>query len=61
MRTADPEATLRALIDQRYPVYALADLTIDSRDVLHDVIVDEVVAALFEYLKISVAGRDAQS
>ena len=29
LRTADPEATLRALMDERYPVYALADLTIE--------------------------------
>jgi shikimate kinase len=61
LRTADPEATLRALIDQRYPVYALADLTIESRDVLHDVIVDELVAALLEYLKVSGTDRGAQS
>ena len=61
LRTEDPEATLRALIDQRYPVYALADLTIESRDVLHDVIVDELVAALLEYLKVSGAERGAQS
>jgi shikimate kinase len=61
LRTEDPEATLRALIDQRYPVYALADLTIESRDVLHDVIVDELVAALLEYLKVSGADRGAQS
>jgi shikimate kinase len=61
LRTADPEATLRALIDQRYPVYALADLTIESRDVLHDVIVDELVAALLEYLKVSGTDRSAQS
>ena len=34
------------LIDERYPVYALADLTVQSRDVPHDKIVDEIVAAL---------------
>jgi shikimate kinase len=48
-------------MEQRYPVYALADITIDSRDVLHDVIVDEVVTALLEHLKIPVVNRDAQS
>ncbi len=61
LRTADPEATLRALIEQRYPVYALADITIDSRDVLHDVIVDELVTALLEYLKVPAADREPQS
>ena len=34
LHTADPGATLQALIEQRYPVYALADIMIDSRDVL---------------------------
>jgi shikimate kinase len=46
LQTADPEATLAKLIAERYPVYAEADLTIQSREVPHDVIVDEIVAAL---------------
>jgi shikimate kinase len=46
LKTADPGATLRSLMAERYPVYALADLTVQSRDVLHDKIVDELVGAL---------------
>ncbi|MFO1099856.1 MAG: shikimate kinase [Xanthobacteraceae bacterium] len=46
LRTADPEATLNRLIEQRYPVYAEADLTVHSRDVPHEVIVDEIIAAI---------------
>lgn len=46
LKTADPEATMRDLIDKRYPVYAEADMMIDSRDVPHDVIVNEVISAL---------------
>ncbi len=46
LKTADPAATLRKLMEERYPVYALADLTVQSRDVLHDKIVDEIVSAL---------------
>ncbi|WP_293860452.1 shikimate kinase [uncultured Alsobacter sp.] len=46
LRTADPEATLRKLIDDRYPIYGLADVTIHSRDVPHDVVVQEIVDAL---------------
>lgn len=56
LRTADPESTLKRLIDERYPVYALADLTIESRDVSHEVIVDEVIEALAHHL--SVAGSE---
>ena len=46
LNTDDPAATLAALVAQRYPVYAEADLTVHSRDVPHDTIVDEIVAAL---------------
>lgn len=53
LRTDDPEMTLKRLIDERYPVYALADVTIESRDVSHEVIVDEVIQALAEYLSVA--------
>jgi shikimate kinase len=46
LRTEDPGATLQRLMDERDPVYALADLTLQSRDVPHDKIVDEIVTAL---------------
>ncbi|HLH90758.1 MAG TPA: shikimate kinase [Xanthobacteraceae bacterium] len=46
LKTDDPAATLTALIEQRYPIYAEADLTVLSRDVPHDAIVDEIVASL---------------
>jgi shikimate kinase len=46
LKTNDPAATLRKLIEERYPTYALADLTIESRDVPHDRIVDEIIGAL---------------
>jgi len=48
LRTDDPGATLRALMDERYSVYALADLTVHSREVPHDKIVDEIVSVLAE-------------
>ena len=53
LRTADPDTTLQRLIDERYPVYALADLTIESRDVSHEVIVDEVIEALADHFSIA--------
>ena len=46
LKTGDPAETLRHLIDVRYPVYALADLTVQSRDIAHEKIVDEIVDAL---------------
>jgi shikimate kinase len=46
LKTVDPEARMRALMTERYPIYAEADVTVDSREVPHDVIVDEIVRAL---------------
>ena len=46
LKTADPAATLAALLAERDPVYGEADLTVLSRDIPHDVIVDEIVAAV---------------
>ncbi len=46
LQTPDPEGTLRRLVAERYPVYALADLTVNSRDVSKDVMADEILAAL---------------
>jgi shikimate kinase / 3-dehydroquinate synthase len=46
LQTDDPEETLRALLSEREPLYALADLTVHSREVAHDAIVADIVAAL---------------
>jgi shikimate kinase len=46
LKTDDPGATLRGLIAERDPVYARAELTVQSRDVPHEKIVDEIVEAL---------------
>ena len=50
--------TLRRLMDERYPVYAEADITIDSADAPPDVTVDRVMAALEAHLARKRSGRD---
>ncbi len=50
LRTADPAATLRRLLEERSPIYALADLVVESRDVLHEVIVDELIEVVLGHL-----------
>jgi shikimate kinase len=50
LQTADPEATLRELLVVREPVYAQADLTVQSREVPHDAIVAEIMMALATFL-----------
>jgi len=46
LQTEDPVATVNRLLEQREPVYQNADLTIWSRDVPHERIVDECIEAL---------------
>ena len=46
LRTEDPAATVARLLEAREPVYQSADLTIASRDVPHDRVVDECIDAL---------------
>jgi shikimate kinase len=48
---ADPEARMRSLLAEREPVYALADITIASRDGPHHAVVSELIAALDAYLR----------
>ena len=50
LQTADPAATLRQLLAEREPVYAQADLTVQSREVPHDAIVTEIMTALTGFL-----------
>jgi shikimate kinase len=59
LKTEDPAATLRKLMAERYPVYALADLTVESRDVSHDKIVEEIVSALAGRLEREQAAANA--
>lgn len=49
LRQEDPRAVMQRLMAERYPIYASADITILSRDVPHDVIVNEIIDAVAEY------------
>jgi len=46
LQTEDPAATISRLLEAREPVYQTSDLTIWSRDVPHERIVDECIDAL---------------
>jgi shikimate kinase len=50
LQTADPEGTVVRLLGEREPIYGHADLTISSRDVPHDRIVEECLETLRTYL-----------
>jgi shikimate kinase len=50
LQTTDPAMTVARLIEEREPVYQHADLTIWSREVPHEKIVDECIDALHALL-----------
>jgi len=46
LKTSDPRATMERLMAERYPVYAQADITIDSSGGPHDSVVQRIVSQL---------------
>ena len=42
----DPETVMKELMEVRYPIFATADIVVESRDVPHDVIVEEIIETL---------------
>ena len=54
LQTDNPQETLRHLLEVREPTYALADLTVQSREGPHDLIVAEIVSALAASLDVAV-------
>ncbi len=46
LKTTDPRATMERLMTERYPVYAEADITIDSSGGPHDTVVQKIMSEL---------------
>jgi shikimate kinase len=53
MLQGDVAERIRQLMHERYPVYAAADITVMSRDVAHEAIVNEIIAALAERIGVA--------
>ena len=51
LRGRDPLETLKTLADARYPIYAEADVMVETGDTAHHVTVDQVIQALTTYLQ----------
>lgn len=47
----DPLAVLTELAEKRYPIYAEADITVETGDTAHHVTVDQVIRALTRHLE----------
>lgn len=50
LKTENPKQTLKDLMDKRYPIYALADITVQSRDVRKEVIANEFLTSVIDYI-----------
>jgi shikimate kinase len=61
LQVADPRAKLQELIDQRYPVYAEADITVDSVDGPPDVTLERVMGALAAHIRRSAAAAETEA
>ncbi|WP_054313785.1 shikimate kinase [Mesorhizobium sp. 1M-11] len=61
LKTPNPRATLRKLMDDRYPTYALADITVPTRDERKEVIAEEVIAALCGHFNIQTTAGEGQA
>ncbi len=53
LKTEDPRATLEAIMEKRYPVYAQADLTIESYRGPIEITVERVYRRLLEYFGLT--------
>ena len=51
LKNSDPRAVMQRLINERYPVYALADLQLMTREEKKEIIADELVEVLAEHLQ----------
>ena len=60
LRSADPRAVMERLMAERYPVYALADVTVETRDAGREIIAGEALQALGGHLDRQAGERAAQ-
>ena len=58
LQTDDPATIMKHLIDMRYPVYAQSDITVESRDVQHGQMVNDVIKALAEFESLDFKAND---
>lgn len=53
----DPEGVMRRLMAERYPVYAEADVTVETSNAPHQAVVEETLCALERHLGLAVPAQ----
>ena len=59
LKTANPKETLERLINQRYPIYAEADILVETRNESPDITVENVLRSLIDFVE-SPCDRETQ-
>lgn len=57
LKNPDPRAVMLKLMEDRYPTYALADITVETRDTRREIIADEALRALGAHLDRVATGQ----
>ena len=58
LQKEDPATVMKRLIALRYPVYATSDITVESRDVQHGQMVNDVIKALADFGNLDVEDNE---
>lgn len=51
LQNADPRGVMKKLMDDRYPIYGLANITVQTRDARREEITAEVIASITDWLQ----------
>ncbi|MEL6436865.1 MAG: shikimate kinase [Pseudomonadota bacterium] len=51
LKQRDPRGVMQSLMDERYPIYALADVTVQSADVTKDAMAERIIDAALSHLE----------
>ena len=58
LQTKNPRATLQSLMEKRYPIYAEADMIVETINDSVDVTVDKVYKSIIDYFSLTCEGKN---
>ena len=58
LQTNNPRATLQSLMEKRYPIYAEADMIVETSNGSIDVTVDKVYKSIIDYFSLTCEGKN---
>ena len=58
LRTKNPRATLQSLMEKRYPIYAEADMIVETSNSSVDVTVNKVYKSIIDYFSLTCEGKN---